>query len=150
MNFVAAMILAVCKGNEDEALTIFTSLMEDTAFGDYFHRETNFEALHNDTKKLEVRLVETDIQLAQHLHSVGFELTSITPTWLLTCFFLPIGPSKALDVLDVVIHSGSSAREYLIEYALDVLLHHRGAILRCEDIDEIFLVFKKPICQNNI
>jgi hypothetical protein len=149
MNFVAAMILAVCKGNEDEALTIFTCLMEDTTFGDYFHRETNFEALHNDTRNLETKLVQRDEQLANHMYSLGFELASVTPTWLLTCFFLPVGPGRALGVLDDVMRCGNGARECLIENALDVLIQHRNEIMVCEDIDEIYRVLKRPVPRND-
>ena len=136
------MILAVCKGNEDDTLTVFTCLIEDTSFGDYFERDKNFEALHADTKKLDDLLIEHDETLAKHLKQMQFDLVSITPTWLLTCFFLQIGPEKAVMVLDQVLKSGNSARHVLVNHAVSLLLEARTELLECSDVEDIFFILK--------
>ena len=145
MNFIAAVILAVCKGNEDEAFTIFTSLMEDTSFGDYFHREMNFEALQEDTAKIKQKLVSVDAELVEHLNKIGFDLSSVTPAWLLTCFFLPIGPCKTMHVMDNIMRMGKNARRWLINETTVTFLERRRALFACTDLSEIHRTFRRRI-----
>ena len=143
MNFLCAVILAVCKGDEDQTLTIFTCLMEDTSFGEYFHRETHFEALQDDTREMTEILEKRDAVLHEHLRNLGFDMSTITPTWLLTCFFLPIGPARAMDVIDELMKTGPGARQCLVELAISTIFDHRQCLLECQDLDEIYQVFKK-------
>jgi hypothetical protein len=143
MNFLAAMVLAVCKGNEDDALTIFTCLIEDTSFGEYYCRETDFETLLEDTKKLETRILTEEVALAKHLQDMDFQFSSITPTWFLTCFFLQIGPQKAILVLDKVLQSGKLARDFLVDYAAKLIINTKEELLNCHDMEGIYLLLKQ-------
>jgi len=136
------MILAVCKGNEDETLAIFSCLLEDTSFGDYFERERNFEALHDDTRKLELVLQEQDEELFAHLQSIELQLGSVTPAWMLTCFFLHVTPEEAIGVLDQVLKSGKHARLLLVDFAAQHLQFLRAELLECTDIEQAFAILK--------
>lgn len=148
MNFLGALILVVCQGNEDESITVFINLMEKTSFGEYFKRESKFSYLKADVKSLEKLLIGKDPELSKHLKSIDFELTNIS-NWFLTCFFSRYPTKKVIRILDQVIKSGNRARDLLVQHGLQSLIEDREEILKCKDLETMFQFLKGKKIEND-
>ena len=141
-NYLAAMVLVVARGDENAALRPLTFLLD--VMGPYYSGD--LDAVREDTARIASRLAFADAELATHLLStVEFDLLAVTPSWLLTLFFLSTRPQHAMRVVDAVFTLGSSTRvrDFLVDVCVSVLRASRALLLASRDAGDVFTALKR-------
>lgn len=142
MSFVAALLLMVLDGREDEAFGALVLLLHgaDHALRPYY--DSSLSALQLHLWQLG-RLMPP--RLSAHLESVGALPSLYAASWLMTIFSADFPTSFSQRVMDVVLSDSSRVDAALLKAAVALLRSRERALMACADVEEVLVELKQTL-----